>query len=348
MGGCVSRSIGLKKLRSAALLFGLIGSFSLSILAFTAMAGTETGEFCPTCPDWTNLEGWLAQKDAYEMAQMNGQNGQQGSQATSQPEAIVAAKEEAKATESYVRPDLITMPENLDGEGIILDVRSEDDYLAGHISGARNIYWRNLQEDGILDQSRLVEALGWAGIEESQRITICGSPDDEGGPFLFWALSYIGHENISLLDGGIAAARVAGTALSNNAPSIQTTNYSARIRPWLLVTPANLGGMLSQSDLRIFDARDFSDYGQSRLGNESINSFPLSLDKIYDGSSRIKSPGTLKNLFERRIDPEDTVIVYGTPQAYSLFYSLRLMGCNATLIQGDWWKETEWSVRNIG
>ena len=48
----------------AVLLFILSTSFIL--LAGSASAGTETGEFCPTCPDWTNLDGWLEKKAAYE------------------------------------------------------------------------------------------------------------------------------------------------------------------------------------------------------------------------------------------------------------------------------------------
>jgi len=343
MGGSVSLSISLEKVKAAALLFGLFCVLSLGILAMTATAGTETGEFCPTCPDWTNLDGWLAKRDAYERDQMEQQNGQQESGQAAMPAAAVPEK----APESYVRPDLITMPEGLDEEGIMLDVRSEDDYLAGHISGARNIYWRSLQQGGYLDSPLLEKALGEAGIDEGQRIIICGSSDDEGGPFFFWALSYLGHQNISLLDGGVEAAQEAGIALTGNAQAAEPSNYSASIRPLLLVTPASLESMLTEPNVHIFDARDFSDYGQSRLGNESINSMPLSLDKIYDRSRRIKSPGTLKSLFERRTDPEDTVIVYGTPQAYYLFYSLRLMGFNATLIQGDWWKETEWAISNI-
>ena len=57
MGGSVSLSISLEKFKATALLFGLVCVLSLGILAMTAMAGTETGEFCPTCPDWTNLDG---------------------------------------------------------------------------------------------------------------------------------------------------------------------------------------------------------------------------------------------------------------------------------------------------
>ena len=343
MGGIVSLSISLEKIKAAALLIGLVCALSLGILAMTAMAGTETGEFCPTCPDWTNLEGWLAQRDAYERAQMEQQNSQQETGQAATPAPAVPEK----APESYARPELITMLEGLDEKGIILDVRSEEDYLAGHISGARNIYWKDLQKNGDLDPSRLEKALGETGIDESQRIIIYGSSRDEGGPFLFWALSYLGHENISLLDGGIEAAQEGGAFLSTNAPAVDSTNYSSRIRPGMLVEPSSLDSMLTQPNVRIFDARHFSEYGQTRLGNGSINSMPLSLDKIYEESSRIKPPSTLKSLFERRTDPEDAIIVYGTPQAYSLFYSLRLMGINASLIQGDWWKETEWAVSNI-
>ncbi len=287
MGGSVSLSISLEKVKAAALLLGLVSSLYLGILVTVSMAGTETGEFCPTCPDWTNLDGWLAQRDAYERSQMNQQNGQQESSQAAIPPAAVPEK----APESYVRPDLITMPEGLDEEGIVLDVRSEDDYLAGHISGARNIYWRDLQKNGDLDSSLLEKALGEAGIDESQRVIIYGSSDDEGAPFLFWALSYLGHENISLLDGGVEAAKEAGAFLSTDSPAVEPTNYSPSIRPWMLVEPASLEGMLAQYALRILDARDFSEYGQSRLGNGSIC---LSHDKIYNDGSRIKPPGSLK------------------------------------------------------
>src|SRR5512139_1297628 len=39
------------------------------VFSSTVLAGTENGEFCPTCPDWTDLDGWQAKKDAYEQSQ---------------------------------------------------------------------------------------------------------------------------------------------------------------------------------------------------------------------------------------------------------------------------------------
>jgi len=345
MGGGLSRFIRLRKATAAALSICLLAVFFLSFLTISAMAGTETGEFCPTCPDWTNLDGWLAQKEAYERAQQSGQqsggqtSGQQNGQASSN---AAATAKTAPPQKSYALPELITSPASIKGDRVILDVRSGPDYLSEHISGARSLYWKDLQRNGILDPALAKEALDRAGVNESDRLLVYGD-SGEGAAFVFWALSYLGHKNVSLLDGGADAARGAGVALTTNAPSPLPSNYTAHIVPWLLVTPDNLASMLELSDARVLDARDFFEYGQSRLGNESIC---LSQDKLYD-NSQIKDAGTLKDLFGRRLEDSGTAIVYGTPQAYSLFYSLRLMGYNATLLEGDWWKETKWAVSNV-
>jgi thiosulfate/3-mercaptopyruvate sulfurtransferase len=351
MDGSISRSIRLQEATAAASIISLLAIFFLSFLTISALAGTETGEFCPTCPDWTDLDGWLAKKDAYERAQMNGQQG--NSQATvqvnGQTSSTPATAKVAPIQEEYSQPGLITNPSSLSINGdqvaanqVILDVRSGPDYLAGHIPQARNLYWKNLQKDGILDPSSAKEALQQAGVKASDRLLIYGD-SGEGAYFVFWALKYLGQENVSLVDGGEDAAFAAGLAFTTNAPSPLPSNYTVRIVPGLLVTQDNLESMLELSDARVLDARDFFEYGQSRLGNESIC---LSQDKLYE-NSRIKDARTLEDLFNRRLEKLGTVIVYGTPQAYSLFYSLRLMGYNATLLEGDWWKETKWAVSNV-
>ncbi|MDD1761218.1 MAG: hypothetical protein LUQ59_03215 [Methanothrix sp.] len=345
MGGGNFRFIRLEKVTNAAIVFCLLSVFFSGIMMTLALAGTETGEFCPTCPDWTDLDGWLAKKEAYEAAQLKSQ--QNGGQAGSSGAAI----SKADPKDGYVLPDLITSPSAIvtNGDRILIDVRSTEDYLAGHISGARNLCWKDLQKDGALDTSSAETALSRAAVMENDRLLIYGDTVEDAA-MVFWALSYLGHKNLSLLDGGLDAAQDVGVEITTEEASdaslfssLRPTNYTAHVVPWLLVTSDNLESILGQADVRILDARDFSDYGQNRLGNESIC---LSLDKIYDGS-RIKNADTLKDLFERRLDSSSTVIVYGTPQAYSLFYSLRLMGYNATLLEGGWWKDTKWALSNV-
>ncbi len=342
MGGSLSRSIRLREASAIALIISLLAVFFLSFLTISATAGTENGEFCPTCPDWTDLDGWLAKKDAYERAQMSSQQSSGQTAGQSNGPAIPTTAKVDPTQQSYAQPELITSSSSIKSDQVILDVRSGPDYLAGHIPGARSLYWKNMQEKGILDPSSAKEALGRVGVNESDRLLIYGD-SGEGAYFVFWALNYLGHKNVSLLDGGADAAQGAGVAFTMNAQSPLPSNYTVRIVPWLLVTPDNLESMLELSDARILDARDFFEYGQNRLGNESIC---LSQDKLYE-NSRIKDARTLEDLFDRRLEMSGTAIVYGTPQAYSLFYSLRLMGYNATLLEGDWWKETKWAIRNI-
>ncbi|MCK9441751.1 MAG: rhodanese-like domain-containing protein, partial [Methanothrix sp.] len=278
----------------------------------------------------------------YEQAQQSGQQNGQTAGLNGQASNTLTTAKVDPPQKGYVMPELITSPASIKSDQVILDVRSAQDYSFGHIPGARSLYWKDLQSSGTLDPALAKEALGHAGVNESDRLLVYGD-SGEGASFVFWALSYLGQKDVSLLDGGVDAAREGGVALTTNAPSPTPCNYTTRIVPWLLVTPDSLESMLEPSDVRVLDARDFSEYGQSRLGNESIC---LSLDKLYE-NSRIKDASTLEDLFGRRLEDSGTAIVYGTPQAYSLFYSLRLMGYNATLLEGDWWKETKWAVSNV-
>ena len=64
---CRAERKGFSAVAKTMLIYGII--FILLhglVLSAPAFAGTETGEFCPTCPDWTDLDGWQAKKAVYE------------------------------------------------------------------------------------------------------------------------------------------------------------------------------------------------------------------------------------------------------------------------------------------
>ena len=343
MGFSVSGQRQLGKTAGSAFFISLLAAISVIMLFSTALAGTESGEFCPDCPDWTNLDGWYAQKESYENGMQSPSPPVQQTTANSPAQGVAAANPVEETADDYPAASILTRANSIESDRVVLDVRSAQDYQEGHIPGARSLYWKDLQRDGVLDPILAQDALGRAGITSTDRLLIYGDSSDHGAPFVFWALSYLGHEDVSLLDGGIDAALGAGLALSANAPSPEPANYTSHIVPWLLVTPESLDDLLQMADVSILDARDFSEYGQDRITNGAIY---LSLDKIYKDSG-IEDAGTLEDLFGRRLDESGTAIVYGTPEAYSLFFSLQLMGYNATLLEGDWWKETRWAVSNV-
>ncbi len=329
-----------KRWLGVTLVVSLLAALYLNLIIGIALAGTETGEFCPTCVDWTDLDGWLVKKEAYERAQGIGQPaGSQSAKTNSNQAASLKVDPSAKG---YPENELLTKASLIKRDQVILDVRDRQYYLAGHIPGARSLYWKDMQKGGRLDPGSAKKALDRAGVNSSDSILVYGEPD-EGDAFVFWALSYLGQKNVSLLYGGADAAWGAGIRKDNFVTLSPQSNYTIHTVPWLLVTSDNLEGFLAQSDVQILDARDYSDYGMNML----TNAISLTAEMLYD-DSRIKDPATLDDLLSRRsLDAKGTQIVYGTPQAYRLFYSLKLMGYNATLLEGDWWMKTKWAVSSV-
>jgi thiosulfate/3-mercaptopyruvate sulfurtransferase len=311
----------------------------LSLAIGAAFGGTEDGSFCPDCPDWTNLDGWMAQKEAYEL--QNSPLAQSHPIATSSSESSEKASLVTKAQKGYSVPEIFATIRSLEGM-VLLDARSPEEYSKGHLPGARNLYWKGIQTSGSLDPVLAEEALCKIGVNNSDRVLVYGGPDS-GASYLFWALSYLGQKNLSKLNGGIDAA--AGAALDTSLLQVKRSNYTAKIVPWLMVDETMLGSWLSRDDVQILDARDFTDYGRSRLTGAALN---IPVDKLYEDDFLVADPDALEGVFSgRSLNKDSTQLVYGTPQAYSLFYSLKLMGYNATLIDGDWWSKTEWAVDSV-
>lgn len=338
MDRCGSGLLGLCPSAAAICILSLFMAIALHCLTDPASAGTETGEFCPTCPDWSNLEGWLAKKEAYERAQQNGPPAKANSTGTS---VSIADKEPEIA---YPVPSIITHAAPSMARWIIVDVRSPEDYRKGHIPGARSVFWKDFLDSDRLDPARAEISLEQAGINSSDPLLIYGG-SDEGPTFVFWALSYLGQKNLSLLEGGMEAALAAGVQPEASSQLQKESNYTASPVPWILVTESSLESLLNRSHVQILDARDFIEFGKCRLTNASI---PFEAKKLYDNNNMIRDSADLEDLFGRRgLDKNSTQLVYGTPEAYSLFYGLRLMGYNATLLEGDLWSQTKWAVRNV-
>jgi thiosulfate/3-mercaptopyruvate sulfurtransferase len=318
-------------------MLSLFMAVALHCLTDPASAGTETGEFCPTCPDWSNLEGWLAQKEAYERAQQNGHPALTNSTGLS---VSTAGKEKEKA---YPVSSMITYAGSSMAGRIVVDVRSPEDYREGHIPGARNVFWKDLLASDSLDPIRAEIALARAGINSSDPLLIYGG-SDEGPAFVFWALSYLGHKNLSLLEGGMEAALAAGIQPETAAQLQWESNYTASPVPWMMATESSLEALLNSSHVQILDARDFIEFGRCHLTKGAI---PFEAEKLCD-NDKMRDSADLEDLFGRRgLDRNSTQLVYGTPEAYLLFYGLQLMGYNATLLEGDWWEKTKWAVRNV-
>ncbi len=103
------------------------------------------------------------------------------------------------------------------GSAVILDTRGKADYLRGHIPGAVNTDygkggWR-VAKDGVPgmlpDAAALAKLIGGHGIDNNSLVVIVApgnnSSDMGVATRLYWTFKVAGHDNVSILDGGMKA-----------------------------------------------------------------------------------------------------------------------------------------------
>src|SRR5688572_7823727 len=133
-------------------------------------------------------------------------------------------------------PGLLVTPADLaaalkDPATVVIAVgNSEDDFIAGHIPGARFVRYNDIaiDADGLsselppVEQLRIV--LSAAGVSNTSKIVIYGTPI--AATRLFFTLDYIGHQNARVLNGGLNAWKANGGAVEIGPPAPKATTVA--------------------------------------------------------------------------------------------------------------------------
>jgi thiosulfate/3-mercaptopyruvate sulfurtransferase len=141
------------------------------------------------------------------------------------------------ADRGYSSARLVTaswLNQNIDDDNlIIIDVRSEKDYIAGHISGAINVNPKTtFQKEnasgvaGMIPPKEHIEnVLSSIGAKPNSQIIIYDGIKSLWASRGLWALEVYGHEKIALLDGAWALWVSKGYTVSKDLPAIIGTEY---------------------------------------------------------------------------------------------------------------------------
>lgn len=154
---------------------------------------------------------------------------------------LAASAVQPAAAAAWVNPQLLVTAEQLQknlerADWVVVDCRSLDDYLKGHIPGAisfgRPCGWALRDPTArVLEAKRYEELFGRVGIGNASHVVVVHGDvrDLTDATTAFWILEYLGHDKVHLLNGGLDAWRKAGYRLSDKPEKKPPATFRARV-----------------------------------------------------------------------------------------------------------------------
>ncbi|MBX5457931.1 MAG: sulfurtransferase [Thermogemmatispora sp.] len=246
------------------------------------------------------------------------------------------------------------------GEQEALYEGARAEYEQGHIPGAVYLDWTSdiVDPDSevkaqVAPPERFAEVLGRLGIgDEHLVVAYDAHPASQFATRLWWALTYYGHREVRVLNGGFPRWLREGRPVTTEVPQYPPAVFTPRVQPELRATAEEVLAALGQAGIQVIDARDVGQYsGQvvrrpGRPGHipGAIN---IPREELVDPQTgQFRSNEELAAVFARAgLRPEERVIAYcnGGVAATVVLFSLALLGYpHLTNYDGSW---NEWGVR---
>ncbi|MCX8207364.1 MAG: rhodanese-like domain-containing protein [Methanothrix sp.] len=251
-----------------------------------------------------------------------------------------AALQDDYRAEEFPNGDILRPVPSVSSSDTVLAITEKENSSGGtYVKGALMLSRGSLvNQNGTLKSPEdIASAIGTTGVTPSDRIVVYG--DDLGDAALgFLALKYVGHRDVSLLDGGIDRWRSMGLPVQSTPSVREKSDYIPNKQDLVATYDYVMSG-----EAQIVDARPFRDFGVSRIpGAIHIDS-----ERLKDGD-RIADNESLSSLFAP-LQRERPVVVYSENlnQASIVWFALQLMGYNATIYPwSDWLSHTTSVTQN--
>jgi thiosulfate/3-mercaptopyruvate sulfurtransferase len=258
----------------------------------------------------------------------------------------------------------------------ILDVRRDTEAFAkGHIPGAAPVGWNAVRTtrtiDGVERQKVRLEAATFeklmraAGVDDGEPVVIT-SPGKAAGQIttqarLYWQLTYYGHDDVAILDGGNAAWQAAGHDLASGPAEVAAGDYTAgEPNQRVLARVADVDAARSDDRVQLTDNRPMpyylglakADYVYAAGHIPSAVNVPFTLNVAAKGPAVLRDTGTLRAIYAYQGAPADKgAIAYcnsGHVSALTWFVMSEVLGNDrARLFDGSMHAWTQGSGRPV-
>ena len=270
----------------------------------------------------------------------------------------------ALAAAAYAHPEQLVDTEWVaahaaDANVRIVDMR-QSGYADGHVPGSVYLSPVAIRDDKapptfLPTPDAFEKMMASLGVGDRTRVVVY---DERGGIYaarLWWILSYYGHPNVALMNGGWIkwTAEHRPTATDARPPAVSGAPLRARPNPQWVATASDVTAAIGKPGIKIVDARtvkeiDGEDLRNIRRGGFVPSSIPVYWEDLLDPQQRTFKPADqLQQIYESRgILPKDEVIAYcqvGMRASVDLF-ALHLIGYDKLRNYYGAWEE--WGNRD--
>jgi thiosulfate/3-mercaptopyruvate sulfurtransferase len=216
---------------------------------------------------------------------------------------------------------------------VIIDIRDKTKdgapYAAGHVPGAVEAQystygWRASIDGapGLLPKLDDITAkIAALGVNDDTQVVIVpdGSSISEfgGATRVYWTFKVLGHDNVTILDGGYKAWAAAGEPVSADVVTPKAGTFTAKFRPELRAEVAEVQQAIND-DVNLIDARSVAQFiGKEKTSTvKELGTIPtavnINFDKFWDAQNgRFASKATIDGLVQQAgLVDKDGVITF--------------------------------------
>ncbi len=243
---------------------------------------------------------------------------------------------------------------------LVIDVRPAADYKAGHVPDAVWLdveQWTQLSRRpaALTDAKLWAEQLGRLGIDQRMPVIVVDATVTPNAARVWWLLRYVGHPDVRLLNGGVAAWRAGGGTLGNDDVPIVKTKFEPKFQPQMLADAELVKKLIGQRDACLVDSRSAGEFTgeqvQGSRGGRVPGAKHVEWKEFLDPAGRFKPADDIaKLLAARQIAAEQTAVTYcqSGGRASLDAFALELMGFknvkNYYRSWAEWSADAKWPI----
>ncbi len=191
---------------------------------------------------------------------------------------------------------------------VVVDARPSGDYLKTHIDGAAGLDVTTLcnatpVEGTLKTPSEIAAIFGKNGISNNSKVVIYCKTGVNAGR-MYWILKYLGHDDVSILDGQMDAWFAARKPITKNPAKPAAVTYTPSVNKAIFADKAYVKSKLASAGTVLVDSRKKEDYAAGKIG-EAIN---IPSESLLNGS-KLKPVSELTAIFAS-VPKDKEVITY--------------------------------------